>query len=426
MPVTGTFSSRLQPWDHRVGLVLPGGGARGAYQVGVLKAMAEILPRRSPNPFAIISGTSAGAISSVVLASRARIFRHAVSDLERVWGNFRSEHVFKCDAGTMLKSSLHWLAAIVLGGLGVANPRSLLDNGPLRELLARNINLKAIQNSLDKGFLDSVAITAAGYGSARSVSFYQAREGHDPWNRVRRIGRPARITLDHLMASIAVPMMFPPVQIQREYFGDGAMRQATPLSPAVRLGAERLLVIGVRDEEPDLPPAPGEEVPYPSLGRIAGYVLDALFMDGLSQDLERLMRINLILEQVPGHTLSAEFGTLRHISAMVMLPSADIRDIALRHTHEMPRPVRLLMGGLGALNYGGRQLVSYLLFESGYTRELIDLGYRDGMHRREELRAFMEGAPVSAPAGISGWRDLSESYSQRLQALKLPELGVAG
>lgn len=426
MPVTGPFSSRPQPWEQRVGLVLPGGGARGAYQVGVLKAMAEILPRRSPNPFAIISGTSAGAISSVVLASRARIFRHAVSDLERVWGNFRSEQVFKCDAGTMLKSSLHWLAAIVLGGLGVANPRSLLDNEPLRELLARNINLKAIQHSLDKGFLDSVAITAAGYGSARSVSFYQAREGHEPWNRVRRIGRPARITIDHLMASIAVPMMFPPVQIQREYFGDGAMRQATPLSPAVRLGAERLLVIGVRDEEPDLPPAPGEEVPYPSLGRIAGYVLDALFMDGLSQDLERLMRINLILEQVPGHTLSAEFGTLRHISALVMLPSVDIRDIALRHTDEMPGPVRLLMSGMGALNYGGRQLASYLLFESGYTRELIDLGYRDAMRRREELRAFMEGAPVSAAGGISGWRDLSESYSQRLPALKVSELGAAG
>jgi NTE family protein len=424
MPVTGPFSKRSQGWDRRIGLILPGGGARGAYQVGVLKALAEILPRRSPNPFAVISGTSAGAISSVVLASRARILRHAVADLERVWANFRSQHVFRCDSLTMMKSSLHWLAAIVLGGLGVANPRSLLDNTPLRELLARNINLKAIQNSIDKGFLDAVAITAAGYGSARSVSFYQGQEGHDPWDRVRRIGRRSTITLDHLMASIAVPMMFPPVMINGEYYGDGAMRQATPLSPAVRLGAERLLVIGVRDEEPDPPAAAGDEVSSPSFGRIAGYVLDALFMDGLSQDLERLMRINLILEKMPNRTLTAEFGTLRHISALIMLPSTDIRDIAVRHFREMPRSVQLLLSGLGAMNQGGRQLVSYLLFESGYTRELIALGYNDGLARREELRGFMEGAPVNAYAGISGWRDLSESYSQRLPALKIPGIGA--
>jgi NTE family protein len=420
MPDNGTATARPGARDKRIGLILPGGGARGAYQVGVLKAIAEIMPRRSPNPFAVISGTSAGAISSVVLATRARIFRHAVADLERVWANFRSHHVFRCDAATMFRSSLHWFAAVVLGGLGMGNPRSLLDNTPLREMLARNINFKAVQDSIDKGFLDAVTVTAAGYGSARSVSFYQGRLDHEPWDRVRRVGRPAKITLDHLMASIAVPMMFPPVMIQREYFGDGAMRQATPLSPAVHLGAERLLVIGVRDEEPDPPPGPDEPVPYPSFGRIAGYVLDALFMDGLSQDLERLTRVNVILDQVPGRTLQGPRGPLRYIDALIVLPSRDIREIAVRHVHEMPRTVQLLMNGLGALNYGGRQLVSYLLFESGYTRELIRLGYEDGMARRDELQAFLEGAPIEAPAGIAGWRDLSEEYSQRLPALKLP------
>jgi NTE family protein len=286
-------------------------------------------------------------------------------------------------------------------------------------MLSRNINLRAIQDCIDKGFLEAVTVTAAGYGSARSVSFYQGRPEHLPWDRVRRIGRPARITLDHLMASIAVPMMFPPVQIQREYFGDGAMRQATPLSPAVHLGAERLLVIGVRDEEPDPPPGPGDEVPYPSFGRIAGYVLDALFMDGLSQDLERLTRVNVILDQVPGRTLQGPRGELRYIDALIVLPSRDIREIAVRHVHEMPRTVQLLMNGLGALNYGGRQLVSYLLFESGYTRELIKLGYEDGMARREELLRFLEGAPIEAPSGIAGWEDLSEEYSRRVPALKL-------
>lgn len=425
MPEKGTVSLAAPPRDRRIGLVLPGGGARGAYQVGVLKAIAEILPRRSPNPFAVISGTSAGAISSAVLASQARVFRHAAADLERVWGHFRSHHVFRSDSWTMLKSSLHWAAAVVFGGLGVGNPRSLLDNSPLRELLGRSINLHSIQESIDRGYLDAVAVTAAGYGSARSVCFYQGRESLQPWERVRRLGRPAEITLDHLMASIAVPMMFPPVMIQREYFGDGAMRQATPLSPAVHLGAERLLVIGVRDEEQDPPPGPDDEVPYPSLGRIAGYVLDALFMDGLSQDLERLTRVNLILENLPGRSLDTGAAQLRYIDALIVLPSRDIREIAIRHVHEMPRPVQILMSGMGALNYGGRQLVSYLLFEQGYTRELIKLGYEDGLARRDQIQAFMEGAPLGAPAGIAGWRDLSEHYSQRVRALRLPGAGTA-
>jgi NTE family protein len=400
----------------RIGLVLPGGGARGAYQVGVLKGIAELLPRRSPNPFAVLSGTSAGAISAVVLASRARVLRNAVIDLERVWGNFHSGQVFRADPVAMLRSSLHWFAAIVFGGLGVANPKSLLDNEPLWSLLRRRINFAAIQESIDAGWLDAVAVTAAGYGSARSVTFYQSRDA-EPWERVRRKGRPTVLALEHLMASVAVPLVFPPVRIGPEYFGDGAMRQATPLSPALRLGAERLLVIGVRNEVPDPLPGPGEPVPYPTFGRIAGYMLDALFLDGLSSDLESLTRINLILEQVPGRALTGEFGDLRHIAALIMLPSRDVRDIALRHVAEMPRSIRLLLRGLGALNYGGRQLLSYLLFESGYTRELIALGYADAMDRKEQIRAFLAGEPVDAPGGIIGWRGITEEYSQRLRTL---------
>ncbi len=407
-------------WDQKIGLILPGGGARGAYQVGVLKALAEMLPRRSPNPFAVLSGTSAGAISAVVLASRARVFRSAVAELERVWGNFHCEHVFRTDALTMLRSSLHWLAALVLGGLGVENPRSLLDNRPLWHLLRRNIDFGAIQEAINKGYLEALAVTAAGYSSARSVSFYQATDDVEPWQRVRRRGRPTQIQLEHLMASIAVPLIFPPVQIGQEYFGDGAMRQATPLSPALRLGAERILVLGVRNELPDPVPLAGDQVPYPSFGRIAGYMLDALFMDGLSSDLENLTRLNLILERMPGRQLEGSFGSLRHVDALIMMPSRDVRDVALEHVDEMPLSVRMLLRGLGALNTNGRQLLSYLLFESGYTRALIQLGYEDAMERRTELMAFMEGAPVSAPAGIAGWRDLSEEYSQRLRALQLP------
>ncbi len=411
----------MKSWDRRIGLVLPGGGARCAYQVGVLKGLAELVPRRAPNPFPVISGTSAGAINSVVLATRARLFRHAVADLERVWGNFRTEQVFRADSGTMLKSSLHWLSTLVVGGLGDHNPRSLLDNAPLGEMLARNIRFDAIGESIKRGYLDGIAVTAAGYDSARSVCFYQGNESVEPWKRVRRRGRPTRIELQHLMASIAAPMVFPPVLIGNEYFGDGAMRQATPLSPALHLGAERLLVIGVRNEEPDPVPATEADVTYPSFGRIAGYMLDALLMDGLSSDLERLTRINLILDQLPGRKVESDAGTLNFVDAMIIMPSRDVRDIALRHLHEMPKPVRLLMRGLGAMNYGGRQLVSYLLFEAGYTRELIQLGYDDAMARRDELVSFMEGAPLDSPTGIMGWKDLSDEYSQRLPALKLPD-----
>jgi NTE family protein len=216
------------------------------------------------------------------------------------------------------------------------------------------------------------------------------------------------------MASIAAPLIFPGVQIGQEYFGDGAMRQATPLSPAVHLGAKRILVIGVRNEEPDPEPGPDDPVPYPSLGRVAGYMLDALLMDGLSSDLERLARLNYVVNEQPGRVLDGQFESLRSIDALIMYPSQDIREIALRYVHEMPRAVRLLMRALGALNYGGRQLVSYLLFEAGYTRELIRLGYSDAMSRRSELQDFLTGVPLDVPSGIVGWRDLSIEYSQRL------------
>jgi NTE family protein len=409
--------------DKRIGLVLPGGGARGAYQVGVLKALAEMLPRRTPNPFAVLSGTSAGAVSVAVLASRARSFRTAVTDLERVWANFRSGQVFRSDAATMLRSSLHWFAALVLGGLGDRNPKALLDNDPLWALLRGRINFDAIQHAIDRGHLRALAITAAGYDSARSITFYQGAPDLEPWERVRRKGRPTRIVLEHLLASVAVPMIFAPVQIGEEFFGDGAMRQATPLSPALHLGAQRLLVIGVRNEAPDQVSHTDEEASQPSFGRIAGYILDALFMDGLSSDLESLIRINLILGSMPGRSLEGEFGELHHTDAFIMLPSRDFRAIAARHVQEMPRAVRTLLSGLGALNYGGSQLLSYLLFESGYTRELIQLGYEDAMARRESLLDFMDGQPILAPAGITGWRDLSEEYSQRVRVLKIADAG---
>ncbi len=384
-------------------LVLPGAGARGAYQVGVLKAVARLLPPGAPNPFAIIAGTSAGAINAAVLAGRAANFERGVAEMEQVWANFHANQVYRTDALAMLKSSLRWVAALVFGGLGVSNPHSLLDNAPLRELLERNVRFAAIARAIDQGQLDAVAVTASGYATARSVTFFQGRPELKPWVRVRRIGRPARIDIDHLMASAAVPFVFPPVRIGGEYYGDGSMRHRAPLSPALHLGADRMLVIGVRDEQPDPEPAADVAAVEPTLAHLAGYMLDTLFMDGLYTDLERISRTNRIVEQLGPNRLTGSLAELRPIQTLVIAPKEDIRDVAARYAHELPRPVRLLLRGLGANRKSGLQLVSYVLFESGFTRALIDMGYRDALAMEEALRAFLFDQPMDtlyAPAHL--------------------------
>jgi NTE family protein len=275
--------------------------------------------------------------------------------------------------------------------------------------------MENIDKSLASGQLDAVAVTAAGYDSARSFTFFQALKDFPEWDRVRGRGRLQKLSIDYLMASVAVPMVFPPVLLGDEYFGDGAMRQATPLSPAIRLGADRILVIGVRNEVED--PKGNGDPQSPTLGRIAGYMLDALFMDGLAGDLERLTRINTIVAKVPSKVVEDEGERLRFIEAFVLLPSEDIRQIAGECVNELPWPVRLLLRGVGAMNKGGRQLLSYLLFESAYTRRLIDLGYRDAMAHKEELLAFMQGQDMNAVSGISGWQMLDEEYAAAEAAL---------
>jgi NTE family protein len=378
----------------RKALILPGAGARGAYQVGVLKAIAEILPKRSPNPFAVISGTSAGAINAAVLASRAQNFPNAVAEMESVWSNFSADQVYRTDNHTMLKSSLHWLAAIVFGGLRRWNPESLLDNSPLRELLQKRIHFPRIATAIQRGHLEALAVTASAYTSARSVTFFQSNDQDASWHRVRRVGRPETINVDHLIASSAVPFIFPPVRIGREYYGDGSMRHRAPLSSAIHLGAERLLIIGVRDEHPDPEPTASSEAVPPNLAYLAGYMLDTLFMDGVYADLERLTRINQILEELDAEALPTRHGELRQVQTLLLVPDEDIREVAAHYAHELPRAVRLLLNGLGAMNARGMQLVSYLLFESGFTRELIRLGYEGAMRQEEHLRAFLFDQPM--------------------------------
>lgn len=378
----------------KTALVLPGGGARGAFQVGVLKAMAELVPRGTVNPFGIISGTSAGAINSVVLAAKARRFRVAIAELERVWGNFRCHHVYRTDNLAMLKSSMQWLGALVTGGTLVRMPKSLLDNSPLRALLSGNVRFSRIEHAIEQGWLDAVSVTAAGYGSAKSTSFFDASDSHPEWSRTRRSGVRSRINLDHLMASIAVPMIFAPVRIGDEYFGDGAMRQATPLSPALHLGADRILVIGVRNEVTDASADTGTAPSYPSFAEIAGYTLDTLFMDGLYSDLERVSGINQLIDSVPAEHRGPKLSRMRPIDTMVIVPSEDLRVLAHRHREDLPVALRTLLWGISGRGRGEGRLLSYLMFEQAYTRELIELGYRDAMRVRNELQDFITGKEV--------------------------------
>jgi NTE family protein len=398
----------LAEQQARVGLVLPGGGARGAYQAGVLKAVAELWPDGAPNPFPIVTGTSAGAINAAAVATGAADFAEGMRRLCDVWSTFEVDQVFRTDARTVALGGLRALVSIAAAGLGMGrfNPRALLDNAPLRALLERQLRFEGIAAALSTGALHAVAVTCAGYTSARAVSFYEGVPGLSPWRRARREGRAAAIGIDHLMGSVSVPFVFPATRIGDEYYGDGAVREHAPLSAAIHLGADRLLVIGVRDEDPAANAPDGGVPPRPTFGQIAGYLLDALFQDGLYSDLERITRVNRFVAQTDERVRSESGRPFRLIAVHIVVPSRDVREIAERHRVELPWPVKLLLRGLGAGGRSGRQLASYLLFQSGYCRELIDLGYTDAMEQRERLRTFLAGEPVpplTAPARVAQW-----------------------
>lgn len=372
-----------------VGLVMGGGGARAAYQVGVLKAIAEMLPEDAPNPFPVLCGTSAGAINAAALAIYARRFHTGVRRLNYVWRNFEVRHVYRADAPGLIATGARWFAALLVGGLGRQNPQALLDRAPLRVLLEARLPFHQIQASIDAGALRALSITCSGYNSGQSVSFYQGVDSLASWKRARRVGSAATITLDHLMASSAIPFIFAAVPINREYFGDGSMRQVAPISPALHLGAERVMVIGVRHEAPSAsvrPPSPA----YPSLAQITGHVLNSIFLDSLEADIERLQRINKTISMIPEDYLHEQGVTLRKVDVLVISPSEDLEKIAARYVECLPRPVRYLLRGLGAYNRAGSNLVSYLLFEKPYTRALIALGYADAMVRRQEILEFLQ------------------------------------
>jgi NTE family protein len=380
--------------QQKIGLILAGGGSRAAYQVGVLKAIAEILPRASRSPFAIICGTSAGALNAATLAINARDFRKGVKYLLNVWKNFHVEEVYRTDFVGVVKNTARWLAGLILSGFGYnkLNRISLLDNAPLVELLEQTLPCEKIQESIDSGSLHALSITASGYGSGHSVAFYQGAEGIQPWKRARRVGVPTQIGIDHLLASAAIPFIFPAVHVHREHFGDGSMRQLAPISSALHLGAERVLVVGMGaggNADAESARSPIDE--YPSLAQIAGHALDSIFLDSMEVDLERLHRINHTVSMIP-EALRPSVN-LRHVDVLVISPSQPLEKIAERYLKNMPWTIRLLLRSVGVTRRRGANLVSYLLFDKSYCRALIDLGYQDAMKHKEEIMAFLNQRP---------------------------------
>lgn len=381
-------------------LILSGGGARAAYQAGVLQALADILPGLH-NPFPIICGTSAGAINATAVAAYPGEFREAARHLASTWRSLEVDRVFKSRWWDLTRGLAKVGASIFNEGVGRDRPLALLDNSPLRDLLSKVIPFDNIEQRISTGQLRAVSVTAMSYTSGESVSFFQGAPDLRPWRRARRLGRPTHLTADHLLASSAIPTIFPAVYLDREYFGDGAMRQIAPISPALHLGADRLFVIGVSANRS---PAHWGKTKMParhspSMAQIIGQMFNSAFIDALEGDLEHVERVNALLALI-GKDRCEQTGHLRAVDTLIISPSKPLDKIAGRRVRDLPPGLRFFLRQTGATARGGGSAVaSYLLFSQGYCNELMELGYQDAMWERSAIeRFFSESAADESTA----------------------------
>lgn len=388
---------------HQTALIMMGGGARAAYQAGVLAGIARIAAAHGKAhdklPFGILAGTSAGAINGAGLAVRAGDFQAATDSLAALWHGIHAADVYRTDVLRVGVSGARWLTALLFGWATRNAPRALFDNTPLGGMLAELFEPERVQASLDAGALQAFAVTALSYSTGRHVTFYQSHRRIQAWTRSQRIAVSARIGVDHLLASASIPFLFPAIPLEleghHEWFGDGTMRQMSPLSPAIHLGASRILAIGAASRQRpgwfDTVPSGG----YPSLAQVGGQALASIFLDGLSADLERLQHINRLLARMP--ELAGDAEGWRPVQVMTIAPSQPIEAVAAEHIRQLPRTVRALLAPLGGTEARGAAFASYLLFEPAFTQALIALGERDAAAQADELAAFLYG--VVPPAG---------------------------
>ena len=373
-------------------LILSGGGARAAYQVGVLQALAEILPDDSPNPFPIICGTSAGAINALALAAHQGTFKESVHSLATMWRNLTVGDVYLHSWWDIFKGLGFLGLSLFNQGIGRKKPLSLLDNSPLWDLLGSRIPFHNIHHSIASGKLLAVSISAMGYTSGHTVSFFQGHESISGWNRYRRAGTPTQLRLEHLLASSAIPTIFPAVRIDREYFGDGALRQLAPISPALHLGAESLFVIGVSGNRSSA--KPNKRLPAkhsPSMGQIVGHLLNSAFVDSLEGDLEHMELINKLVKLIPDEQKKSSGLHLRAVENMVISPSSPLDVIAGRNVRYLPESLRFFLRAIGATaKGGGATAASYLLFSTEFISELMALGHQDALAETDAIKKFFK------------------------------------
>jgi NTE family protein len=396
-----------------LGLVLTAGGARGAYQAGVLKRLGELRSLRAhPSPFAVIAGASAGAINGTLLAARGARFGEATAEIARVWSNLRVEDVFASDLGSLARTGASLARDFVLGSvLGHTRTHGLLDTSPLAALLERLFPPRGIAEALRRGRLHAVAVTATSYHSGRSFTFVEGRPGHAIWAKSRRLVLPVSLTSRHVLASCAIPIVFPPVRVASQagdlWFGDGGLRLVAPLSPAIRLGATHILSVGVRSsraaeslarEEVGAaasPPDGAPRLPCPPLAQVTGVFLNAIFLDHLDADLDHLARMNEIVAS--GKSGAGASEPIRRVTPLALAPSEDLALVAKRFAHRMPRVVRFVLEGLGTPDAQSADLMSYLLFDAAYTRALVEIGYADAGRLCSEIEALIHAAPPPRP-----------------------------
>ncbi len=377
----------------KTGLILSGGGARAAYQVGVLKAIKDILPPSAENPFPIICGTSAGAINALSLAAHPGNFGEAAENLHNIWSNISIERIFKPGWFDLMRGMGSIGFSFFNQGIGRRKAVALLDNSPLREFLSDKIEFDNIDKSIENGSLEAVCVTAMGYTSGESVSFYQSKMGIKSWRRHRRVGLYMKLNVDHLMASSAIPTIFPTVKINREYFGDGAMRQLAPISPALHLGADSIFVIGVSGNRNPAHWGKRRSKPKhsPSMAQIIGHMFNSAFIDTLEGDIEHLERVNGLINRIGEEVTTKSGFVLKPVNTMVISPSKELDKIAGRKIRYLPKPMRFFMGATGATaRGGGAAAASYLLFEKPFCDELMELGYQDAMWEKDAIQEFFK------------------------------------